>query len=45
MTLKKKLGMGIASAVLGAALVGGGTFAFSVIKKCQTIHLRLVRLI
>ncbi|WP_439020199.1 TasA family protein [Bacillus thuringiensis] len=28
MTLKKKLGMGIASAVLGAALVGGGTFAF-----------------
>ncbi|SME01031.1 CalY family protein [Bacillus cereus] len=28
MTLKKKLGMGITSAVLGAALVGGGTFAF-----------------
>lgn len=28
MTLKKKLGMGIASAMLGAALVGGGTFAF-----------------
>lgn len=28
MALKKKLGMGIASAVLGAALVGGGTFAF-----------------
>lgn len=28
MTLKKKLGMGIASAVLGAALVGGGTFAY-----------------
>ena len=41
MTLKEKLGMGITSAVLGAALVGGGTFAFSVIKKCQTIHLRL----
>ncbi|MDZ4530951.1 CalY family protein [Bacillus cereus] len=28
MTLKKKLGMGITSAVLGSALVGGGTFAF-----------------
>ncbi|MCM3734815.1 CalY family protein [Bacillus cytotoxicus] len=28
MTLKKKLGMGVASAVLGAALIGGGTFAF-----------------
>lgn len=28
MTLKKKLGMGITSAVLGAALVSGGTFAF-----------------
>ncbi|ENQ3079513.1 M73 family metallopeptidase [Bacillus cereus] len=28
MTLKKKLGMGVASAVLGAALVGGGTFAY-----------------
>ncbi|MEM5607264.1 CalY family protein [Bacillus toyonensis] len=28
MTLKKKLGMGITSAVLGATLVGGGTFAF-----------------
>ena len=41
MTLKKKLGMGITSAVLGAPLVGGGTFAFSVIKKCQIIHLRL----
>ena len=35
MTLKKKLGMGIASAVLGAALVGGGTFAFSVIKSVK----------
>lgn len=28
MTLKKKLGRGVASAVLGAALIGGGTFAF-----------------
>ncbi|MEI4830254.1 TasA family protein [Bacillus sp. FJAT-53711] len=28
MTLKKKLGMGVVSAALGAALVGGGTFAF-----------------
>ncbi|WP_020061776.1 CalY family protein [Bacillus sp. 123MFChir2] len=28
MTLKKKLGIGVASAVLGAALVGGGTFAY-----------------
>ncbi|EJR56574.1 SipW-cognate class signal peptide [Bacillus cereus VD107] len=28
MTLKKQLGMGIASAVLGAALIGGGTFAY-----------------
>ncbi|WP_404357989.1 CalY family protein [Cytobacillus firmus] len=28
MSLKKKLGMGIASAALGISLVGGGTFAF-----------------
>ncbi|MFS1516165.1 TasA family protein [Bacillus sp. SM2101] len=28
MTLKKKLGMGIASAALGLSLVGGGTFAY-----------------
>lgn len=28
MTLKKKLGMGIASAALGISLVGGGTFAY-----------------
>ncbi|KOS29847.1 cell division protein FtsN [Bacillus anthracis] len=28
MSLKKKLGMGVASAVLGFSLVGGGTFAF-----------------
>lgn len=28
MSLKKKLGMGIASAVLGISLVGGGTFAY-----------------
>ncbi|EJS66806.1 cell division protein FtsN [Bacillus cereus] len=28
MSLKKKLGMGVASAALGLALIGGGTFAF-----------------
>ncbi|WP_242142457.1 MULTISPECIES: biofilm matrix protein CalY [unclassified Bacillus cereus group] len=28
MSLKKKLGMGVASAALGIALIGGGTFAF-----------------
>jgi spore coat-associated protein N len=28
MSLKKKLGLGIASAVLGISLVGGGTFAY-----------------
>lgn len=28
MSLKKKLGMGIATAVLGVSLVGGGTFAY-----------------
>jgi len=28
MNLKKKLGMGIASALLGIALIGGGTFAY-----------------
>ncbi|WP_369900543.1 TasA family protein [Bacillus manliponensis] len=28
MTLKKKLGMGVASAALGLSLIGGGTFAF-----------------
>lgn len=28
MSLKKKLGMGLASAALGIALVGGGTFAY-----------------
>ncbi|WP_459500902.1 TasA family protein [Bacillus sp. C1] len=28
MTLKRKIGMGIASAVMGAALIGGGTFAY-----------------
>ncbi|WP_096269351.1 CalY family protein [Paucisalibacillus globulus] len=28
MSIKKKLGMGIASAALGIALVGGGTFAY-----------------
>ncbi|MDM5187574.1 CalY family protein [Bacillus sp. DX4.1] len=28
MGIKKKLGMGIASAVLGASLIGGGTFAY-----------------
>ncbi|HCX49368.1 MAG TPA: cell division protein FtsN, partial [Bacillus sp. (in: Bacteria)] len=27
MSLKKKLGMGVASAALGLALIGGGTFA------------------
>ncbi|TCJ83439.1 UNVERIFIED_ORG: camelysin [Bacillus cereus] len=28
MSLKKKLGMGVASAALGLSLIGGGTFAF-----------------
>ena len=28
MSLKKKLGLGIASAVLGISLIGGGTFAY-----------------
>ncbi|WP_210364166.1 CalY family protein [Bacillus sp. REN3] len=28
MSLKKKLGMGIASAVMGISLIGGGTFAY-----------------
>lgn len=28
MNLKKKLGMGVASAVLGLSLIGGGTFAY-----------------
>ncbi|MFD1849041.1 TasA family protein [Oceanobacillus bengalensis] len=28
MSLKKKLGMGVASAVLGVSLIGGGTFAY-----------------
>ncbi|PEX91729.1 TasA family protein [Bacillus cereus] len=28
MSLKKKLGMGVASAVLGLSLIGGGTFAY-----------------
>jgi len=28
MSIKKKLGMGIASAVLGVSLIGGGTFAY-----------------
>ncbi|WP_017152736.1 TasA family protein [Bacillus bingmayongensis] len=28
MTLKKKLGMGITSAIMGAALIGGGTYAY-----------------
>src|SRR5690554_6164691 len=28
MSLKKKLGMGIATAVLGIGLIGGGTFAY-----------------
>ena len=28
MSLKKKLGMGVASAALGLSLIGGGTFAY-----------------
>ncbi|GAB6466186.1 hypothetical protein bcgnr5371_27440 [Bacillus cereus] len=43
MSLKKKLGMGVASAALGLSLIGGGTFATLAIKKYRTIHLQLGR--